>query len=215
MIKKKLYIFGIGGHSKVILSEVVNSEFFSSIIFIAPNDYKEDNILIDDIEYKVLNNLEDLRKAYDKNSCGVIGIGSIDKRIKIAAEVEQKIPNFKWTKIISANSTIAKNVKINDGTVVITGTIINTGTIIGRHCIINTRASIDHDNMIGDFINISPSVVTGGSVVINDNSDIGIGSTIKNNILIDKNVKIGGKSFVNKDCKSNSLYYGSPIKKIK
>jgi acetyltransferase-like isoleucine patch superfamily enzyme len=69
--------------------------------------------------------------------------------------------------------------------------------------------------MIGDFINISPSVVTGGSVVINDNSDIGIGSTIKNNILIDKNVKIGGKSFVNKDCKSNSLYYGSPIKKIK
>ncbi len=64
-------------------------------------------------------------------------------------------------------------------------------------------------------MNISPSVVTGGNVVIGEASDIGISSIIKNNISIERNVVIGGNSFVNKDCLSNSLYYGSPIKKIK
>ena len=108
------------------------------------------------------------------------------KFIKITEII--KIPNFKWTKIISDNSTIAKDVTIGYGTVVISGSIINTGTKIGEHCIINTRATIDHDNEIRDFININPSVVTGGSVIIHDGSEIGIGSTVKNNILINKNV---------------------------
>ena len=212
--EKILYIFGLGGHAKVILSEIIGSKIFDKIIFVESNSYNKDNIVINNMSYEVINSLDHLHKLYTDNSYGIIGIGSILKRISIVKEINIKIPNFKWTKIISDNSTIAKDVTIGYGTVVISGSIINTGTKIGEHCIINTRATIDHDNQIRDFININPSVVTGGSVIIHDGSEIGIGSTVKNNILINKNVLIGGNSFVNKDCLPNSLYYGSPIKKI-
>ena len=214
MMEKILYIFGLGGHAKVILSETINSGIFNKIIFIESNNYYKDSIIINNINYKVINNLDDLHKLYTHDSYGIIGIGDISKRLSIVKEINIKIPNFKWTAIISENSTIAKGVVIGHGTAVISGSIINTGTKIGEHCIINTRATIDHDNQIGDFVNVNPCVVTGGSVIIHNESEIGIGSTINNNILINRNVLIGGNSFVNKECLPNSLYYGNPIKKI-
>ena len=212
---KTLYIFGIGGHARVILSELLISNTYNEVIFVASNGYSEDIIKINNNIYKVINNIDNLAKMYNKNSSGVIGLGDISKRRTIVNEILYKIPDFKWTSVISSNSIISEDVIIEEGTVVITGSIINAGCRLGKHCIINTRASIDHDNQIGDYVNINPSVVTGGSVIIHDNVEIGIGSVIKNNILINKNVTIGGNSFVNKDCSSDSLYFGSPIRKIK
>ena len=211
----KIFIFGIGGHSRVILSELLLINKYKSIVFVAHDKYSDKSILINNSNYEVINNLSKLKDSYDDNSCGIIGIGSIEKRILISNEVSSLIPNFQWERLLSKFANISDNVKISEGTVIISGSTINTGTCIGKHCIINTNSSIDHDNIIGDYVNVSPTVVTGGAVKINNASDIGIGSTIKNNITVGNNVVIGGHSFVNKDCEPNSLYYGIPIKKIK
>jgi len=211
----KIFIFGIGGHSRVLLSELLLIDNCNSIIFIGPDDNKDSSIKINNIDYNVINSLSELESLYDEESCGIVGIGSIEKRISIVDKVNKIFPSFNWMTLISKNSIISDDVVIKEGTAVIAGSIINTGTKIGKHCIINTKASIDHDNIICDFINIAPTVVTGGDVKIGNNSDIGIGSTITNNINIDHDVIIGGHSFVNKNCISNSLYFGTPAKKIK
>ena len=52
-------------------------------------------------------------------------------------------------------------------------------------------------------------------LVLGELTHIGINSAITNNINIGTNTVIGGKSFVNKNCDDNSVYYGVPIKKIK
>ena len=41
---------------------------------------------------------------------------------------------------------------------------------------------------------------------------IGIGASIKEDLKIEENVIIGANSFVNKDCKKNQKYLGSPAK---
>ena len=105
--------------------------------------------------------------------------------------------------------------KIGDGSLIMPGVIINTGTIIGNHCIINTSASIDHDNHFKHFSSCGPGVITGGNVNVGNLSHVSIGSVIKNNINIGNNTVIGGNSFVNKNCKNNYFFYGTPIKKIK
>jgi len=211
----KIFIFGIGGHSRVLLSELLLIDNCKSIIFVGPDHHNNTSIKVNNIDYSVINSLSELESLYDDKSCGIVGLGSIEKRVSIVEKVDKILPSFDWMTLISKNSIISDDVEINEGTVVIAGSIINTGTKIGKHCIINTKASIDHDNIICDFINISPTVVTGGGVKIGNFSDIGIGSTITNNINIDHNVTIGGHSFVNKNCISNSLYFGTPAKKIK
>ena len=48
---------------------------------------------------------------------------------------------------------------------------------------------------------------------INDEVFIGMGTSIKQNTIINSNTIIGAQSYVNKNCKKNSTYYGIPIKK--
>ena len=81
--EKILYIFGLGGHAKVILSEIIGSKIFDKIIFVESNSYNKDNIVINNISYEVINSLDHLHKLYTDNSYGIIGIGSILKRISI------------------------------------------------------------------------------------------------------------------------------------
>ena len=57
-------------------------------------------------------------------------------------------------------------------------------------------------------------VNTGGNVRINDLCQIGIGASIRTKLRL-KNTIIGGGAFVNKNCDSNSTYFGVPAKKLK
>ena len=54
-----------------------------------------------------------------------------------------------------------------------------------------------------------------GNVKIDKFSHLGIGSVVLNNCKIGLNTIIGAKSTVTKNCKKNSTYIGSPVKKIK
>ena len=44
------------------------------------------------------------------------------------------------------------------------GVIIKNGTTIKNIALINTSASIDHDNVFDDFSSCGPGVITGGNV---------------------------------------------------
>ena len=116
---------------------------------------------------------------------------------------------------MSKDSIISKNAKILNGTLIVSGSIVNANTYVGNHCIIGTGCKIDHDNYFDDFSSCGPNVTTGGNVTINTLSYIGISSTIKHKIKILSNTIIGAKSYINKNCKSNNVYFGTPAKKIR
>ena len=74
---------------------------------------------------------------------------------------------------------------------------------------------IDHNNTFHNFSSTGPGAITGGNVIIGEQSFLGIGCAIKDKIFIGTNTIIGGQAFVCKNCESNSLYYGVPAKRIK
>ena len=82
------------------------------------------------------------------------------------------------------DAIINNDVKINEGSAIMSGCIINTGTSIGKHCFINTSSSIDHDNKFEDFSSTGPGVKTGGNVIVNKNSYIGIRATVVHTIYL-------------------------------
>ena len=57
--------------------------------------------------------------------------------------------------------------------------------------------------------------MTGGNVIIDKFSFVGLGSIINNDIKIGSQVVIGSNSLITKICKSNGVYYGQPAKLIK
>ena len=94
-------------------------------------------------------------------------------------------------------------------------TCINPNTKIGKHCIINTGAIVEHDNIIDDYVHISPNATLCGTVKVGEYTHIGAGSVIKNSITITNNCIIGAGGVVVNNIEESGTYVGVPANKIK
>ena len=211
----KIVIFGSGGHARVVFSEIMKLKKFKFLGFV--DDFKKKGELIITLNKKNYYNLGSINEVINKKNQfkGIIGVGLNFVRAKIVKDIKKINNNFKFQQIISKDAIVNSNVIIEDGTFVVSGATINTGTKIGKHCIVNTSCSIDHDNKFSDFSSAGPGVITGSNVEVGHQSYLGLGSLVSHNIKISDNTIIGFGSLVNKDCKKNSIYWGSPAKKIR
>lgn len=205
-MNKKVIIIGASGHAKVI-AEIITKSGDEVIGFLDDNkdiQYKEIYL-----NKKVLGTIKDIAKYQDNYF--VIGIGNNN----IRKTLSNTYLNLKWYTAVHPNTTIANDVKIGAGTVVMPGVVINPGSIIGKHCIINTCSSLDHDNIIEDYVHISPGAHLAGNVKVQESSWICAGVTIINNVTIASNNIIGAGAVVIKDIEdTNGTYIGVPANKI-
>ena len=209
----KIIIIGAGGHSKVIVDIIQNEQKYEIAGFIDNNLPMGHKVL----DYQVLGKEEEINTLIKKHEIfgGIIAIGDNFIRSNVEKKIKQLCNEFKFINCIHPKSNIAFNVVMGEGNVVMAGATINTSSEIGNHCILNTNCSIDHDNRIENFASVAPNAVTGGNVAVGEFSAIGIGATVKHNISIGYNCIVGACSLVNKDTKSNSVYYGIPAKFIR
>lgn len=213
-MKKKIVVFGAGGHAIVITNELKKLKIFNIFGYCVHN---VSSLEIKRFSSKRIFNLNKTNLVMMSKSSisGVIAIGDNNVRKKIVNEVKLLNNNFKWEKIISKDSFVGEKVQVGEGTVIMSGCVIGPFTKIKSHCLINTGSIIEHENDLDDFSSIGPGVITAGNVKIGKLSHLGIGSVVKEKVNIGKNVIIGGNSFVNKNCINNSIYFGSPAKLVK
>lgn len=73
---------------------------------------------------------------------------------------------------------------VGEGTVFMPGSIIMPGCRIGKHCIINTRASVDHDCILENYVSIAPGATICGGVHIGEGASIGAGAVVVQGVTI-------------------------------
>ena len=190
-MKKKLIVFGDGGHSKVVLNEL-NLSIYDVVGNVMD---KEDKFIITKNKKKIL-----LSKLLKKNFFAFVAIADNNIRAKIFNKFK-KYKNLRWISIISKNSFIQKNVRIGKGTVIMPGSIINNGVKIGDNCIVNSSCIVEHNCSIGNNSNLCPGVIIGGNTSVGKNCFIGMSASVSNNLIIQENTVIGAKSFMNRNSK--------------
>lgn len=205
-MSKDVIIIGAGGHAKVI-ADIIYKSGDNLIGFLDDNLANKGKEIY--LGKKVLGTTKDIEN-YNKNYF-VIGIGNNSIRKKINNE-----NNLKLYTAIHPSAIIAQDVKIGIGSVIMAGVVINPGTVIGKNCIINTCSSLDHDNLLEDYVHISPGAHLAGTVSVKEGTWICTGAIVKNNITIGKNNIIGAGGVVIKDIiEENTTYVGVPAKRIK
>lgn len=207
-MQKKVVIFGASGHAKVI-ADIIIKNGDELVGFLDDNVELQGKTIYDD--KVVLGSTQEIDVEKYSDCYFVIGIGSN----KVREIINNKYPYLKWYTAIHPNAVIANDVCIGDGTVIMAGAVINPGTKIGKHCIINTCSSLDHDNIIEDYVHVSPGAHLAGTVKVCEKSWICAGVTVINNITIGSNNIIGAGATVIKNIEdSNCTYVGVPVKKI-
>ena len=198
----RLIIVGAGGHGKVIADNALKNGY-TDICFV------DDKSIGDCMGFPIVGRCADLNKLNNGKTDFIIGIGSSAIRKKIAEEYD-----INWVTLIHPSAQIAVNVSIGRGTVVMAGAVVNVCATVGEQCIINTCAVVEHDNVIEDYVHISPNVALGGTVFVGKSTHIGIGASVCNNINICGDCMIGAGAVVSKNIVESGTYIGVPAKKV-
>lgn len=205
-MKNKLLIVGASGHGKVVADIALKMNKWESISFLDDNKNLKSSMGID-----VIGTTKDVHKFIDSHDV-IVGIGNNSTREKIQNMLEKLGTSIPV--LIHPSAIIGNDVEIGIGTVVMAGVVINCCTKIGKGCIINTSATIDHDNIIEDFVHISPGALLAGTVKVGQGSWLGIGSVVSNNTCITSGCTIGAGAVVVKDIVEPGTYVGVPVRRI-
>ena len=106
---------------------------------------------------KLINDKEAISKYYDCEF--IIGIGDNNIRRKLFKMYSEKIKRIKFATLIHDSAIISRNVKIEEGSVVMPNVTVGPNTKVGKFCILNTHSSLDHDCLMDDFSSIAPGLI--------------------------------------------------------
>lgn len=205
LANKYMYLYGAGGHSKVI-TDILNS-LGTEVIGMFDDSPPT-------ARFKIMEIRDGIRLLGEGfpvlDAPLIISVGNNSRRAELAALI---VANYgtaiHGTAIVSSKSTIGA------GTVVLQGAIIQAGATIGKHVLINTAASIDHDNVIGDYAHISPHATLCGHVQVGEGTHIGAGAIVIPSIRIGRWCTIGAGAVVIKDIPDFATAVGNPARVIK
>jgi sugar O-acyltransferase (sialic acid O-acetyltransferase NeuD family) len=208
---QKVIVIGASGHASVV-ADIIRCSGDEVVGFLDdrdPSEFTDINVFgkVDDaakLSSVKLNvdglNTDDIQF--------VIGIGKNEIRKRIV----DRLSGLRYYTAIHPSAVIAVDATIDEGTVIMANAVINPGSSVGKHCIINTAATVDHDNTISDFVHLSPGVHLSGTVSIGEETWLGTGAIVSNNVNICGGCVIGAGAVIIKDIGQAGVYTGVPAK---
>lgn len=208
-MKKKLYIVGagsVGGHIAWNIASYGNEYEIGGFF-----DDDPDKIGMEMFGYQVLGPVDDL--LHVKHASAVFGI-AFPKVKKLIVEKLIKNKSLSFPSLVHEKAWISKGVTIGKGSVIYPGTSVNYGSIIGDFVVLNMNCALGHHTIVGDFSSFAPGVNTGGHTVIEEEVDMGIGSSTIQKRRIGEGSVVGGQSMVVKDVAPGIRVAGVPAKPL-
>ena len=144
------YIFGAGGHGKVVLDAM-------QLAGIACAGF------VDDRDTLVWAGLSVCQMAnIELNASLHLAVGNCKAREFLADQLK----HLTFFSVTHPTAVVAKTAKVGTGTLLAAQSIVAPDAQIGRHCIINHSAVIDHDCIVGDYCHIAPQASLGGGAIV-------------------------------------------------
>lgn len=196
-----IFIIGIGYHSEVVYSIFISNNE-KNIKFLSYPYEININELSETIKNNYAGGLDEIIEKNHDDHQFIIGIGDNKKRKDIVEEFK----NLNYINAIHPSATIFGNVKLGKGNVVCAGAVIQIGTTIGDHNIINTNASVDHHNKVGNYCHVAPNCALCGNVTLHDGVFIGVGSSVVPKVTIKPWAFIKANSLVKKSSAPIQMY---------
>ena len=143
---------------------------------------------------------------------GFVAIGDNNVRRELAELADAA--ELPLVTLVDPAATVARDVIVGDGSVVMPGVVVNVGTTIGRNAILNTSCSVDHDCTVDDYAHLSPGVHVSGECEIGCGAHLGIGVSVMQRIRIGANAVVGAGAAVLHDVGAGATAVGVPAREL-
>jgi sugar O-acyltransferase (sialic acid O-acetyltransferase NeuD family) len=196
----KNYIYGAGGHGKVVLDAMHSSDIECS-------GFVDDKSIVSWFGLKV-SKISDLDS--DNSVFFHLAIGDCNTRALIAS----RLLNKNFITVIHRAAVLSEAAIVGVGCFLAAQSVIGPCAKIGNHCIVNHSAVIDHDCCVGDFCHVAPNSVLCGGVKVGNGVLLGASATVLPGITIGDFAIIGAGAVVTKNVTSGAILIGNPARPI-
>ncbi len=208
MITKRIVIIGAGGHGRVVadLCDLLGN--WQEIVFL------DDRFPAMDAcgDWRVVGTMAEIPAIAAGGSEFALGIGSNATRMRFLEVIRQcggVLPV-----LIHPTSAVSRRSRLGAGSVVLATAAVNIDAEIGPGVIINTGASVDHDCQLGDGVHICPGARLAGAVRVENLAMIGVGSSVRQGIMIGAGATVGAGAAVVADVAPGFVVAGVPAKPL-
>jgi sugar O-acyltransferase (sialic acid O-acetyltransferase NeuD family) len=185
---KPLLMIGCGGHARSLVDLIESTGQWHIHGLVGLPEQVGSCVL----GYPVIGSDADLPAMQEECPAAVLAIGQLPDpapRQRLADQLEQL--GFQFPVLVSPHALVSRHAQLGSGTTVGHGVIVNAGAVVGVHCILNSRALIEHDVQIGDHCHISTGVLVNGGVRVGSSSFIGSGAMLREGLELPPFTVIG------------------------
>lgn len=208
-----ILIVGSSGHAKVVIDIVERAGQYRIVGLL--DCFRR--VGEETMGYPVLGSKTDLPALRERFGLAgvIVAIGDNAARARVSAQLAALCDGLVFVNAIHPSACVAREVSIGAGSVVAAGAVIGPGSRLGVGCLINTRASLDHDGVLGDHVSLAPGATLGGGCRVGDGSAIGLGASVIHEVRIGAQVVVGAGSTVLHALGDGVVAYGTPARPVR
>ncbi len=208
---KDLYIYGTGGHAKVVF-DLASALGYNVCAFL--DDAKTGEFLgrriVAPSAPRAFGDLKDPSASSEQASV-FVAIG--DNKIRWQKFASLKAAGFALPSLIHPSAVISPSAVIGDGTCVMPLAVVNSSATIGKACVLNTACVVEHDCRVGDFTHIAGRAYLAGGVSVGDGAFLGLASGAIQGVKIAPGVTLAAGAIAVRDLtQAGEIYKGIPAK---
>lgn len=208
---RRLILVGCGGHGRVVIeSLILSGRQISGIV-------DPELAIGSDIDgVPVVGGDDRLEDEDPAETSLAIGVGRIPLRTDHRKKLFDRLSE-RWAVIGTTHpcSIVSADSLLGSANQILAGAVVQRGVRTGVNCVVNTRASIDHDSLLGDHVFVGPGATLCGNVTVGASAFIGAGAVILPGIAIGQDAVVAAGSVVTRDVGSATVVAGNPARGVK
>ncbi len=203
-------VWGCAGHAAVLL-DVLDHYGLRVLAFV---DRQAKGALIDGVpllsgEHAWLDWRQ--RQAPELVLYGVAAIGRQGgHRQRVQAFFESQ--GVAMPRLMHFHASVSPQARLGRGVQVLAGAVVAARAQLGDMCIVNHRASIDHESVLEPGVTIAPGATLCGCVRVGEDAFIGAGATVLPRVSIGAGAMVGAGAVVTRDVAPGAVVCGNPAR---
>jgi len=213
LMTNSFIIWGCSGHAKVLV-DIIKMQGSNVIAFF---DNQKRVSFLDGIGFYLGENGFNEWKSTQRHITeisGLVAIGGQHGKDRLAIQALFKGAGIQIQPVIHSSAVVSQSASIGLGSQVLAHSLVAAGCVLGEVCIVNHKASVDHECILGNGVHLAPGSTVCGCVNIGENVMVGAGAVVLPRLTIGKNTIIGAGAVVTKDVPENSVVIGNPAQLI-
>lgn len=199
----ELVIIGAGDHARVAVETARAAGWRVGLLLEPGTSPPPDSI-------EGISVVSDLSEASRADRHFIVAIGANRVRMRLFESVLRA--GGRPATLVHPRAIVLEGSIIGDGSHICAGAVVGVAAVIGRNVIVNTAASVDHDDQVRDHAFIGPGCHLGGNVVVETGAHVGLGSSVIEGRNIGPWAYVAAGAVVTSDVPASRRVAGVPAK---